>query len=183
MDNCHGHAQCGGELGLRRRSTRPYAARVPKGQPTAPAIASTVRRRFLRDVFVCEGAPPFRWCESCGPGTAGGSPLFASADFVHHNPWFAADAWSLATALDDNARANPEKSLEVLRAIAEGDLVVAHSRVRHAPDGLTQPWVRSRWRRRTTSAVSSSGPCPGSEAGPAKVPNCRSPASPSPGTM
>ena len=113
-----------------------------------------------------------------------------------------------------------EKSLEVQRTIADGDLVAVHSRVRHArgdseiatvhifriadslivpvlgrgPGGarhlaksardvLSQPCGRSRWRRRTTSAVSSSGPCPGSEAGPANVPNCRSPASPRPGTM
>ncbi len=60
---------------------------------------------------------------------------FASPDFVHHNPWFAADADSLATAMDENARANPEKSLDVQRTITEGDLVVVHSRVRHAPGG------------------------------------------------
>ena len=60
---------------------------------------------------------------------------FASADFVHHNPWFPADAESLATAMDDNARANPEKSLEVQRTIADGDIVAVHSRVRHAPGG------------------------------------------------
>lgn len=45
------------------------------------------------------------------------------------------------------------------------------------------PSARSRCRRRTTSAVSSVGPWPGSEAGPANVPNWRSPASPSPGTI
>ena len=60
---------------------------------------------------------------------------FAASDFVHHNPWFAADAGSLATAMDENARANPEKSLEVQRTITEGDLVAVHSRVRHAPGG------------------------------------------------
>ena len=60
---------------------------------------------------------------------------FAARDFVHHNPWFAADSGSLAAAMDDNARANPEKSLEVQRTIAEDDLVVVHSRVRHALGG------------------------------------------------
>ena len=60
---------------------------------------------------------------------------FAAADFVHHNPWFAADADSLATAMDENARANPEKSLVVQRTITEGDLVAVHSAVRHAPGG------------------------------------------------
>jgi predicted SnoaL-like aldol condensation-catalyzing enzyme len=60
---------------------------------------------------------------------------FASPDFVHHNPWFPHDAASLAAAMDENARANPGKRLEVQRAISEGDLVAVHSRVQHAPDG------------------------------------------------
>jgi predicted SnoaL-like aldol condensation-catalyzing enzyme len=57
----------------------------------------------------------------------------ASPDFVHHNPYFASDAHSLASAMDDNARANPGKSLQVLRTIAEGPLVAVHSRVQHRP--------------------------------------------------
>ena len=60
---------------------------------------------------------------------------FAARDFAHHNPWFAADAASLAAAMDENAHANPEKSLEVQRTISEDDLVVVHSMVRHAPGG------------------------------------------------
>ena len=51
------------------------------------------------------------------------------------------------------------------------------------PARATQSRARSRCRRRTISAVSSPGSRPGSEDGPAKVPNCRSPASPSPGMM
>jgi predicted SnoaL-like aldol condensation-catalyzing enzyme len=57
----------------------------------------------------------------------------ATPDFVHHNPYFARDAGSLATAMDDNARANPEKSLQVLRTVGEGPLIVVHSRVQHRP--------------------------------------------------
>ena len=60
---------------------------------------------------------------------------FGSPTFFHHNPWFRADADSLATAMDENARANPGKSLQVQHTIAEGDLVAVHSRVRHAADG------------------------------------------------
>ena len=39
----------------------------------------------------------------------------------------------LATAMDENARANPEKRLEILRTIAEGRLVAVHARVQHSP--------------------------------------------------
>jgi predicted SnoaL-like aldol condensation-catalyzing enzyme len=59
---------------------------------------------------------------------------YAAPTFVHHNPWFASDADSLAAAMDDNARANPDKELEILRTIADGRLVAVHSRVRHTPD-------------------------------------------------
>jgi predicted SnoaL-like aldol condensation-catalyzing enzyme len=58
---------------------------------------------------------------------------YASPDFVHHNPYFAGDGRSLASAMDDNARDNPGKSIEALRTIAEGPLVAVHSRVRHGP--------------------------------------------------
>jgi predicted SnoaL-like aldol condensation-catalyzing enzyme len=57
---------------------------------------------------------------------------FAAPRFVHHNPFFADDARSLATAMDENARKNPDKKLTVLRAICEGDLVAVHSEVHHA---------------------------------------------------
>jgi predicted SnoaL-like aldol condensation-catalyzing enzyme len=60
---------------------------------------------------------------------------FASPDFVHHNPWFPDDAAALAAGMDENARAYPEKRLDVQRTIAEGDLVAVHSRVQHTPGG------------------------------------------------
>jgi predicted SnoaL-like aldol condensation-catalyzing enzyme len=66
---------------------------------------------------------------------------YAAPDFVHHNPYFPSDARSLATAMDDNARANPNKSLEVLRTIAEGQLVAVHSRVRQGPAEPPAPVV------------------------------------------
>jgi predicted SnoaL-like aldol condensation-catalyzing enzyme len=56
---------------------------------------------------------------------------YGAQDFVHHNPYFASDAERLAAAMDENARANPDKKLEVLRTIAEGSLVAVHSRVQH----------------------------------------------------
>jgi predicted SnoaL-like aldol condensation-catalyzing enzyme len=58
---------------------------------------------------------------------------YAAPDFVHHNPYFASDADSLAKAMDENARSNPEKKLDILRTIAEGPLVTVHARVVHRP--------------------------------------------------
>ena len=59
---------------------------------------------------------------------------YAGPGFRHHNPWFAGDADSLAAAMDENARQNPDKKLDVLRAVEEGDLVAVHSYVKHGPD-------------------------------------------------
>ena len=59
---------------------------------------------------------------------------YAAPDFVHHNPYFASDATSLATAMDENARENPDKQLEVLRTIVEGPLVAIDVKVRHKND-------------------------------------------------
>src|SRR5438552_16281305 len=54
-----------------------------------------------------------------------------SPQFVHHNPWFPSDGASLRAAMEENARKNPGKTLKVLRAIEDGDLVAVHSHVRH----------------------------------------------------
>jgi predicted SnoaL-like aldol condensation-catalyzing enzyme len=59
---------------------------------------------------------------------------YAARDFVHHNLGFRSDARSLAIAMDDNPRENPDRTFEVLRTIAEGQLVAVHSRVQHNRD-------------------------------------------------
>ena len=59
---------------------------------------------------------------------------YVGSGFRHHNPFFAAGADALRTAMDENARANPEKRLDVLRAIEEGDLVAVHSHARQKAD-------------------------------------------------
>ena len=56
-----------------------------------------------------------------------------SDGFRHHNPFFAGDAGSLMTGMEENARQNPGKRLDVLRALEDGDLVAVHSHVRHKP--------------------------------------------------
>jgi predicted SnoaL-like aldol condensation-catalyzing enzyme len=58
---------------------------------------------------------------------------YAAPNFRHHNPHFRGDAESLMAGMEENAAKNPEKKLEVLRAIQEGDLVAVHSRVQMKP--------------------------------------------------
>ena len=56
------------------------------------------------------------------------------AGFRHHNPYFRGDAASLKAAMAENAAQNPGKSLEVKRALEDGDLVAVHSHVRQKPE-------------------------------------------------
>ena len=53
--------------------------------------------------------------------------------FKHHNPHFHGTADALMTGMEENARQNPQKRLDVLHAVEEGDLVAVHSRVQHGP--------------------------------------------------
>ena len=59
---------------------------------------------------------------------------FVGPDFRHHNPFFEGSAETLMRGMEENARDNPDKSLDVKLAIAEGDLVAVHSHVRLKPD-------------------------------------------------
>lgn len=54
-------------------------------------------------------------------------------EFRHHNPYFRGDADSLMEAMAENAQENPDKILEVQRALQDGDLIAVHSRVRQKP--------------------------------------------------
>jgi len=58
---------------------------------------------------------------------------FVGAGFRHHNPFFEGSAEALMAGMEENARQNPSKVLEVKRAVAEGELVVVHSHVRQKP--------------------------------------------------
>jgi predicted SnoaL-like aldol condensation-catalyzing enzyme len=55
------------------------------------------------------------------------------AGFRHHNPYFHGDAASLRKAMEDNAVRNPHKTLEVQRALEDGEQVAVFSRVRQKP--------------------------------------------------
>lgn len=61
---------------------------------------------------------------------------FVGDGFRHHNPFFEGSAESLRAGMEENARQNPNKVLEVKRVIAEGEFVVVHSHVRQKPDEL-----------------------------------------------
>ena len=59
---------------------------------------------------------------------------YVGAGFRHHNPHFGGDAESLKAAMQANAAKNPNKTLEVQRALQDGDEVAVFSRVRQHPD-------------------------------------------------
>jgi predicted SnoaL-like aldol condensation-catalyzing enzyme len=61
---------------------------------------------------------------------------FVGPGFKHHNPFFEGSADSLSAGMEENARQNPNKILEVKRSIAEGDFVAVHSHVRQKPGEL-----------------------------------------------
>jgi len=56
------------------------------------------------------------------------------SNFRHHNPGFRGDAPALREAMQANARQNPDKRLEVQRALQDGNEVMVFSRVRQSED-------------------------------------------------
>lgn len=61
---------------------------------------------------------------------------YVGAGFRHHNPFFEGSAESLMAGMEENARQNPGRILDVKRAIAEGELVAVHSHVQQKPGDL-----------------------------------------------
>jgi predicted SnoaL-like aldol condensation-catalyzing enzyme len=55
--------------------------------------------------------------------------------FRHHNPYFPGDAESLRKGMEEARAKFPHTTIEIQRALEEGDLVAVHSRVRHEPKG------------------------------------------------
>ena len=53
--------------------------------------------------------------------------------FRHHNAYFPGDPHSLMTAMDENAKQFPGKTLDVKIAVEEGDKVATLSKVVHTP--------------------------------------------------
>ncbi|MBY6050200.1 ester cyclase [Cytobacillus firmus] len=61
---------------------------------------------------------------------------YISPDFSHHNPYFRGDAESLKLAMEENAKQNPDKKLDVKLAIQENETVAVHSHVKQNPEDL-----------------------------------------------
>ncbi|MGD6778559.1 nuclear transport factor 2 family protein [Sutcliffiella horikoshii] len=57
-------------------------------------------------------------------------------DFCHHNPYFRGDAESLMLAMEGNAVASPNKTLEVKRALEAVNIVAVHSHIKQNPEDL-----------------------------------------------
>jgi len=55
---------------------------------------------------------------------------YVSPDFIHHNPYFKGDRRSLMTAMEENEKINPGKTLEVQHVAEAGDIVMVHSLLR-----------------------------------------------------
>jgi predicted SnoaL-like aldol condensation-catalyzing enzyme len=61
---------------------------------------------------------------------------YASPHFFHHNPFFTGDAAALMAGMEENAKQNPNKSLEIKHSLEDREFVVLHARVRHRPEEL-----------------------------------------------
>ncbi|MGD2072804.1 MAG: nuclear transport factor 2 family protein [Candidatus Thorarchaeota archaeon] len=61
--------------------------------------------------------------------------MHTSYDFIHHNQHFKGDRESLILAIEEDARNNPEKDVEVKMSLEDGDLVMTYSHVKQSPDG------------------------------------------------
>jgi len=74
--------------------------------------------------------------EMCSTGDVGAAyDRFIADEFRHHNAFFRGDADSLAAGMEANAKQFPEKTLQIQRALEDGDLVAIHSRVQMTPGG------------------------------------------------
>ena len=62
-----------------------------------------------------------------------GFSKYVGKDFKHHNIYFKGDGESLMIAMEDNAKKNPDKILEIQRSLKDGKLVAVHSHVRQKP--------------------------------------------------
>ncbi len=83
--------------------------------------------------------------------------------FRHHNPHFHGDADSLRSAMEAAHTETREQTIEVHRAVADGDLVAVHSHVVPAPgdDSMVRPSegpARTRTGPPSAAAVTSARP-------------------------
>ncbi|HXT39692.1 MAG TPA: nuclear transport factor 2 family protein [Candidatus Angelobacter sp.] len=94
-------------------------AETPGGKPVAEVSRKEAALTFLRKASSGRAREAFQ--THVAPG------------FRHHNPFLKGDADSLMIAMEENAAKNPDKVLEVQRALEDADWVAVHSRVRQKP--------------------------------------------------
>jgi predicted SnoaL-like aldol condensation-catalyzing enzyme len=61
---------------------------------------------------------------------------YVAEGFTHHNAWFPGDRESLLKAMEDSAKADPNKSFEVKQVIEGGDRVAVLSHLTRVEAGL-----------------------------------------------
>lgn len=59
---------------------------------------------------------------------------FISPNFIHHNQFFKGDRQSLMNGMEENAKKNPNKKLEIKKTFEDGDTVITFSHVKQNPD-------------------------------------------------
>ena len=62
--------------------------------------------------------------------------LYAAKNFKHHNAFFKGDSKTLMLAMEENAKNNPNKILEIKHALEDKNLVAVRSHVRQNPKDL-----------------------------------------------
>ena len=70
---------------------------------------------------------------------------YLAPGFLHHNLHFPGDANALLEAMDKNAEQFPGKTIDVVHAVRDGDLVATLCKVRHSPDETG--WAVNHWFR------------------------------------
>ena len=60
---------------------------------------------------------------------------YLAPGFIHHNPYFPADADSLRKGMEEAAAKFPDTTIEMHHVLEEKNIVAVHSEVRHQPGG------------------------------------------------
>lgn len=62
--------------------------------------------------------------------------LYTHKNFKHHNAYFKGDAETLMIAMEDSAKANPNKIFEIKRVLNDGNFVATHSFIQQSSEEL-----------------------------------------------
>ncbi|WP_125720299.1 nuclear transport factor 2 family protein [Flavobacterium ustbae] len=65
-----------------------------------------------------------------------GFRLYVGKNFKHHNAHFKGDAETLMLAMEESARANPNKVFKIHHILEDGNLVAVHSHLKQIPSDI-----------------------------------------------